>query len=230
MDAGTGKIAGALILLASFWIAVYWLWTPKPLISSASDLALAPVREASTPRPRDPRNEAVVPRDTQPPAPPPRDNTAPQVREPDPEATPKPPRPIAVIPPEFFDHVIRPGETFTSIAEKYYGNPRLAHAIAEANPFISPTSLRPGRTIRVAKDPRNIQGVPVKPPPSTDAPAKPDAPRDYIVAPGDTLSAIAKRLLGSTTYADDIYRANRDRLASPDDLRVGQTLRIPKVD
>ncbi len=226
MDAGTGKIAGALILLATFWIAVYWFWTPKPHISSASDAAHAPTREVS---PRREGDSISPPRDGTGPLPA-RVGPKPQVREVDPGAEPKPPRPIAVVPPEFFEHTIQPGETFTSIAEKYYGDPRLAHAVAAANPFVSPTSLRPGRTIRVAKDPNNIQGVPVKPPASKDEPAKPEAPREYVVASGDTLSGIAKRLLGSTKYADDIYKANRDRLASPDDLRVGQTLRIPKVD
>lgn len=225
MDAGTGKIAGALILLASFWIAVYWLWTPTPHISTASDAAHAPVRDTAPSQAERPLTQ----RDRSPP-PAPRNDPPPQVREVDPAADPTPPRPIAVVPPEFFDHVVKSGETFTSIAEKYYGDPRLAHAIAEANPFVSPTSLRPGRTIRVAKDPNNIQGKPVKPPTKPDETAKPSAQREYVVASGDTLSGIAKRLLGSTRYAEDIYRANRDRLASPDDLRVGQTLRIPAVE
>ncbi len=223
MDAGTGKIAGALILLATVWIVVYWAWTPRPHISSASDSSLAPVHEAAPPVREQPRPEFHAP------APKPQDTPTP-IREPDPQSNPKPPRSIAVIPPEFFEHTIQAGETFTSIAEKYYGDPRLAHVIAEANPFVSPTSLRPGRTIRVAKDPNNIQGIPVKPPASTDEPAKAQAPREYVVAAGDTLSSISKRLLGSTKYADDIFKANRDRLSSPDDLRVGQTLRIPKVD
>lgn len=223
MDAGTGKIAGALILLASVWIAIYWAWTPRPHISTASDSSLASVREPSPPR-----VEPVRPH-PEPEPPKPHDPVTP-VREPDPQSNPKPPRSIAVIPPEFFDHTIQPGETFTSIAEKYYGDPRLAHVIAEANPFVSPTSLRPGRTIRIAKDPNNIQGIPVKPPASSDDATKAQAPREYVVASGDTLSSIAKRLLGSTKYADDIFKANRDKLSSPDDLRVGQTLRVPKVD
>lgn len=228
MDAGTGKIAGALILLASVWIFVYWAWTPRVNISVASD-ASSPAVGPTRPSPDAGRvAPPVTPSETNPPKR--SDPAQPTVREPDPGSSPTPPRPIAVIPPEFFDHVIQKGETFTSIAEKYYGDPRLAHAIAEANPFVSPTSLRPGRTIRVAKDPNNIQGVPIKPPPSSEGTPSAQSPREYIIAPGDTLSSIAKRLLGSTQHADDIYRANRDRLASPDDLRVGQTIRIPKVD
>lgn len=225
MDAGTGKIAGALVLLASFWIAVYWIWTPTPHISTAADVVHVPAREVAAPSGPERTTGSREPKSPQQ-----RPEQRPQVREVNPDVEPKPPRPIAVVPPEFFDHVIKPGETFTSIAEKYYGDPRLAHAIAEANPFVSPTSLRPGRTIRIAKDPNNIQGKLVKSPAAKEEPAKAESPREYVVASGDTLSGIAKRLLGSTRHADDIFRANRDRLASPDDLRVGQTLRIPKVD
>lgn len=221
MDAGTGKIAGILILLATVWIVVYWSWTPRAKVSAASDASHAEVREVGPGPQRAPVAPGPKP-DATPPV-----NPPPIVREPDVSRTPVPPRPIAVIPPEFFEHVIQPGETFSSIAEKYYGDARLAHAIAEANPLVSPTTLRPGRTIRVARDANNIQGVPVKP--RDDAP-KAETPREYVVAPGDTLSSIAKRLLGSTKHADEIYRANRDRLASPDDLRVGQTLRVPKID
>jgi nucleoid-associated protein YgaU len=34
-------------------------------------------------------------------------------------------------------------------------------------------------------------------------------------------------MLGDSRRADEIFEANKDRLASPDALRVGQTLRLP---
>ena len=52
-------------------------------------------------------------------------------------------------------------------------------------------------------------------------------PRSYTVAPGDTLSGIAERELGSHRRYQTIFEANRDTLESPDALRVGMTLRIP---
>ncbi|QDU38140.1 LysM domain/BON superfamily protein [Maioricimonas rarisocia] len=52
-------------------------------------------------------------------------------------------------------------------------------------------------------------------------------PATYTVQYGDTLSGLAIRFLGTSRRYLDLYEANRDVLASPDDLRVGMTLRIP---
>ena len=52
-------------------------------------------------------------------------------------------------------------------------------------------------------------------------------PRTHRVQQGDTLSGLAQRYLGSSTRFMDLYTANRDVLRSPDDLRVGMTIRIP---
>tara|TARA_R100000027_G_scaffold38198_2_gene28193 strand:- start:22669 stop:23370 length:702 start_codon:yes stop_codon:yes gene_type:complete len=49
----------------------------------------------------------------------------------------------------------------------------------------------------------------------------------YVVQPGDTLSSIARKVLGSSARWEDIFQSNRDLLRSPNDLRVGQELRIP---
>ena len=55
----------------------------------------------------------------------------------------------------------------------------------------------------------------------------PAPPADHVVAPGDTLAALARRYYGDIRMAEAIYRANQDRLSDPDDLRIGQTLRLP---
>uniref|UniRef100_A0A7C2PC38 LysM peptidoglycan-binding domain-containing protein n=1 Tax=Schlesneria paludicola TaxID=360056 RepID=A0A7C2PC38_9PLAN len=49
----------------------------------------------------------------------------------------------------------------------------------------------------------------------------------HIVRSGDTLSSIAQQYLGSTARYQDVFEANRDRLRTPNDLRIGQELRIP---
>jgi nucleoid-associated protein YgaU len=54
-----------------------------------------------------------------------------------------------------------------------------------------------------------------------------DAPRNYTVQSGDTLSTISRRFYGTPSRWIDIYQANRDRLSSENALRVGQTIRIP---
>lgn len=90
---------------------------------------------------------------------------------------------------------------------------------------------------------RAWEGVDVQPPataaPTAAAPAGipttpitvtvPAAPAglEYRVRPGDTLSDLAARHLGSSTRFMEIYEANRDLLKSPNDLRAGMTIRIP---
>jgi len=61
------------------------------------------------------------------------------------------------------------------------------------------------------------------------AQAAPEAARheSYTVQPGDTLSAIAKRLLGDANAYHEIFAANRDQLSNPDLIKPGQVLKIP---
>jgi nucleoid-associated protein YgaU len=49
----------------------------------------------------------------------------------------------------------------------------------------------------------------------------------HTVASGDTLSKLAKVYLGDTNRYMEIFKANGDVLTNPDQIRVGQTLKIP---
>jgi LysM repeat protein len=51
--------------------------------------------------------------------------------------------------------------------------------------------------------------------------------RTYRVQPGDTLSKISKDFYGDPNKYQRIFEANRDKLESPDKIRVGQELVIP---
>jgi LysM repeat protein len=53
------------------------------------------------------------------------------------------------------------------------------------------------------------------------------ATRTYKVQPGDTLSKISKEFYGDANKYQRIFEANRDKLDSPDKIRVGQDLVIP---
>lgn len=53
------------------------------------------------------------------------------------------------------------------------------------------------------------------------------ATRLYTVQPGDSLTQIAQRELGSIQRWPQIYDANRGQLRSPSKLEVGIRLRIP---
>lgn len=119
--------------------------------------------------------------------------------------------------------VARDGDTFQKIARREFGASARWTAIARANPLKDPDRLRAGDRIKIPLDPDNPQGRP-------EAPAEPPPPPpvvEYTVAPGDTLSGIASRFYGSVSFVDFLYDANRDRLASKDDLRLGQVLVIP---
>ena len=51
--------------------------------------------------------------------------------------------------------------------------------------------------------------------------------QSYVVRRGDTLAKISIRFYGTSSRYLDIYEANRDKLASPSSIEVGQTLMIP---
>jgi len=50
----------------------------------------------------------------------------------------------------------------------------------------------------------------------------------HTVKSGDTLSGIAKKLLGNANRYMEIFNANKDQLTDPDKIKVGQKLVIPK--
>jgi len=222
MQDGAARVAGGLLLLVALWIGVYWWWPSEPPISYAS-------RDTA---PAEPGPVSPVPT-------PPADAGAPG---PMPEVpTPPSPRPPAVIVPEFTEHTVLPNETFASIAKSYYGSSSYATAISKANPFISPQTLSPGRVIRIPKDPKNIQGIPVTnpardqasqpiaPKPVTKPPEPPPAEgtREYTVQSGDTLSTIAKKLYGDSRLSSLIFESNRDQMNHEDELKIGQKLKVP---
>ena len=51
--------------------------------------------------------------------------------------------------------------------------------------------------------------------------------RTYVVKSGDSLSKIAKELLGDANRWPEIYEANRDEIEDPNLIYPGQELRIP---
>jgi nucleoid-associated protein YgaU len=74
-----------------------------------------------------------------------------------------------------------------------------------------------------------------KPEPAKTEPPKPAASREYVVAEGDTLGGIAKKLYGpqegnKSANITKIFEANRQILKSVDDIYVGQKLAIPSLE
>jgi nucleoid-associated protein YgaU len=218
MNHASTRILGGLLLLAVVWIGTYWIWTPRtPRISFAA----SPSDEAGG----DGANSGGIA------APAPSGLTASDEADGPPLVSPN----AGVIPPGFHQYTVQPGDSFQSIAERFFGADADGSVIARSNPLMDPRRLRAGRVILVPKDPGNIQGIPT----ATREPEKlstqqPDtnpnqSARSYTVQRGDSLSLIAQRLLGSPKYADAIFQANRSSMASKDAIKVGQVLIIPEV-
>ena len=66
-----------------------------------------------------------------------------------------------------------------------------------------------------------------EPPTPANDPPKDETPDTYKVKKGDTLSKIAKELLGNANAYPQIFEANRDQLSDPDKIKPGQVLKIP---
>jgi nucleoid-associated protein YgaU len=56
--------------------------------------------------------------------------------------------------------------------------------------------------------------------------AEPEA-KTYTVQAGDTLGKIAQELYGDGSRWPEIYEANKDQIADPNVIEIGQVLRIP---
>jgi LysM repeat protein len=108
-------------------------------------------------------------------------------------------------------YTVKEGETLTGIANGLGTN--LATLLA-LNPSVTPEFLNVGDQINIPN-----QGAS---PSVTPAPSGPQTTIEYQVNAGDTLAGIAARF-GSSI--DAIVRENN--LASPDQIQVGQKLRIP---
>lgn len=238
----SARLSAGLLFLLVVWVGVYWSWTPRePGITLATEpvtpdsLAPPPHEQAdrATGKGSSTGSHLAAPIVSPSPAPSKTDPT--QIPR---ENWPK------VIPPEMIPYTVREGDTIESISRKFYGTTAHAKAIAGANATTDPMRLRAGRVLNIPKDPANVQGKPApEPPPSLSAPAltpvqnpssqpasPPPAPKsnaEYTVQSGDSLSRIAKRFYDDSTLSHLIFEANRDQLSSPDEIRVGQKLRIP---
>jgi nucleoid-associated protein YgaU len=125
-------------------------------------------------------------------------------------------------------YTLREGETLYKLCQTKYGNGNLWKELADFNKATipNPTKMRAGMTVRLPAV-HVLRGEAV-PAPSEVVPApQPAGGREYVIQKGDTLGAIAARELGSSKKWEAIYHANRDRMKSPSDLRIGKALRIP---
>ena len=74
-----------------------------------------------------------------------------------------------------------------------------------------------------------VAQTPATPAPTAARPANPPGGRRHVVKPKENLYSIARQYYGTGSNAkvDEIFRANRDKMKSPTDLKIGMELKIP---
>ena len=126
-------------------------------------------------------------------------------------------------------YILQQNDTFISIARAKLGHERHWKAIQAANPDLDPLRLQPNTAIKLPSA-EAIAGMDRKAaaPAVTSGTAGTRA-LTYVVAPGDTLSSIARNILQDESKWDVIYELNRDKLSSPNHIVDGTELRIPSA-
>lgn len=116
--------------------------------------------------------------------------------------------------PELKQYVWRSGDSFLALAQRFYGDGDCAELLRLFNE--GRERISPGEAILVPVfDHRGV------------APERPTAGGTYVVQDGESLWTISKKQYGRGSDWQKLFEANRERLASPDDVRAGMELVIP---
>ena len=143
------------------------------------------------------------------------------IQEPEAEPSPRPVPPTPNSLPRTY--TVQEGDTFGSIAVKYYSEERMWYQIAQANPSIDPKRLQIGQVIVLPNRETTVREREEVQPPTTGK------DQNYTVRPGDNLSKIAKKFYGDSEQWELIYARNRQLIGPrPDALKVGMELVIPQ--
>jgi len=115
---------------------------------------------------------------------------------------------------EPIEHVVQAGETLFSIAQQYNTS---VEALVEANGIADPSLITTGQTLIIP--PGTGEGAAAEGGEEGEAPTPLS---EYVVMPGDTLEAVARRF---DTSAETLARLNG--VLSPTSLPAGGRLRVP---
>ena len=140
-------------------------------------------------------------------------------------------------------HVIRSGDTYSALAQKYLGSAKHASLLAKANPGIHPRRLMIGAKIKIPNLPvksnvapgKSSVGVSVAASPvhrlMAEQPPIPSVPKDraYTIKDGEGWSALSERFLGEGSRWPELYELNRERVPrNPNILPAGTVIEVPK--
>lgn len=119
-------------------------------------------------------------------------------------------------------HTVKDGEYLAHIAKEYLGDAKLWTLIRDANPkkIGANGTVRAGVRLLIPQEEREHSY-------DENQPGAPAGPRRITVQPGDTLSALAAKHLGSSRQWQQLLDANSDQLKQPQELRPGMKLRLP---
>lgn len=120
-------------------------------------------------------------------------------------------------------YTVRPGDSLSWIAQRHLGDSSRWPELFELNRdrLTSPQVLHPGTRLRMpaaSSAPSGTHRRPALQQPETIA---------HRVAPGESLSLLAKRYLGSASRWQEIYYLNSHKIANPHWIYPGQVLSIP---
>jgi len=136
-------------------------------------------------------------------------------------------------------YLVQRGDSFWSICLKFYGTPKYCRELEQYNRMrwqqrhpnageeyvlhVGDVIELPGLEVlqQLARARLSSQQV--------QAGGPNGQPDRYVVQPGDTLSGIARRFLGSAGRWIEIYKLNRHILSDPNYLRPGMELRLPET-
>jgi nucleoid-associated protein YgaU len=128
-------------------------------------------------------------------------------------------------------HAVGRGETLSQVALKHYGDRSLANLLGTYNKLPHPDRLNVGQRLLIPNRPDLTSAPPTmvaqQSPAVLVAPTAIPNVAEYVVAPGDTLSELAQKLMGSARHTNELLSMNKDRVRSADSLRVGTRLRYP---
>jgi len=227
-DSAGRRAAAAAIVLMVVWIATYWLWEPRTAETAGVVIDEPVAAEVVPGDPPERQSGARAERPVSRPALAQTDplQSGPEIEESGYAAGSQGGQ--VVIPPEFRAYTVKTGDQIMTIAKRLYGDTRHWQAIAKANPEVDPQKLRVGQTIRVPKDPGNIQGVVVDAGESSPPPAPEPETIEHVVQNNDSLWKIAAAFYGDGTKWRLIRDANRELVGDEGQrLRPGMTLVIP---
>jgi nucleoid-associated protein YgaU len=140
-----------------------------------------------------------------------------------------------------WQYTVKKGDTYSAIAQRFYGSAGAATRIARLNEDADEQRLRPGQVLSMPPVGAAGQGkttaswypqkepklsVPAKSPDAQQPQDKQSGQRTYIVREGDTLIRIAREVLGTEKW-QKLYDLNRDKLTNGTNLKPGQELILP---